>query len=102
MLVRKLGAQRIPMNDSAAKQLDARALSAAIVLGTLGALTIMIVPGFVALVAAQAGLDDRQLGFVASWDINATAAAIGVATFIIARFNWRWLAVAASFEGSSA
>jgi DHA1 family inner membrane transport protein len=83
------------MNHPAAKQLDARALSAAIVLGTLGALTIMIVPGFVSLVAAQAGLDDRQLGFVASWDINATAAAIGVATFIIARFNWRWLALAA-------
>lgn len=73
--------------------LDLRGLCAAVVLGTLGALTIMIVPGFVMLVGAQSGLNDQQLGYVASWDINATAAAIGFATFLIARFGWRQLAL---------
>jgi len=83
----------VNMTTPGAQRLDVRALSAAVALGTLGALTIMIVPGFVMLVGAQSGLDDRRLGFVASWDINTTAAAIGVATFLIARFNWRHLAL---------
>jgi predicted MFS family arabinose efflux permease len=73
--------------------LDARALTAAVVLGTLGALTIMVVPGFVMLVGGQSTLDDAQLGYVASWDINASAAAIGLATFLIARWSWRQLAL---------
>jgi DHA1 family inner membrane transport protein len=73
--------------------LDSRGLTAAVVLGTLGALTIMIVPGFVMLLGAQSGLNDQQLGYVASWDINATAAAIGFATFLIARLSWRQLAL---------
>jgi len=82
------------MKQVPANQLGARALIAAIVLGTVGALTIMIVPGFVMLVGAHSKLDDRQLGFVAAWDINATAVAIGLATFLIARLNWRHLALA--------
>lgn len=73
--------------------LDARGLTAAVVLGTLGALTIMIVPGFVMLLGAQSGLNDQQLGYVASWDINASAAAVGFATFLIARLSWRQLAL---------
>lgn len=81
------------MKHVAANQLDPRALIAAIALGTVGALIIMIVPGFVMLVGAQSTLDDRQLGFVAAWDINATAVAIGAATFLIARMNWRHLAL---------
>lgn len=76
----------------AAPGLDARGLTAAVVIGTLGALTIMVVPGFVMLIGGQSSLDDRQLGFVASWDINASAAAIGLATFLIARWSWRQLA----------
>jgi predicted MFS family arabinose efflux permease len=76
----------------AAPGLDTRALTAAVVLGTLGALTIMVVPGFVMLIGGQSSLDDRQLGYVASWDINASAAAIGLATFLIARWSWRQLA----------
>ena len=72
--------------------LNARGLTAAVVLGTLGALTIMVVPGFVMLIGGQSALDDRQLGYVASWDINASAAAIGLATFLIARWSWRQLA----------
>ncbi|HLZ97364.1 MAG TPA: MFS transporter [Steroidobacteraceae bacterium] len=82
------------MKTVTAARLDFRGLTAAVVLGTLGALTIMIVPGFVMLVGAQSNLDDRQLGFIASWDINATAIAIGVSTFLIARLNWRHLALA--------
>jgi DHA1 family inner membrane transport protein len=74
--------------------LDTRGLIAAVALGILGALTIMAVPGFVMLFHAQSQLTDRQLGFVAAWDINATAVAIGVATFFIARVNWRLLALA--------
>ena len=72
--------------------LDTRGLIAAIALGTLGALTIMAAPGFVMLFHAQSQLPDQQLGFVAAWDINATAVAIGVATLLISRINWRVLA----------
>jgi len=79
----------------AAPGLDARGLAAAVLLGTLGALTIMVVPGFVMLIGGQSSLDDAQLGYVASWDINASAAAIGVATFLISRWNWRQLALIA-------
>lgn len=73
--------------------LGARGLTAAVILGTLGALTIMVVPGFVMLIGGQSSLDDRQLGYVASWDINASAASIGIATFLIARWSWRQLAL---------
>jgi predicted MFS family arabinose efflux permease len=85
---------RSDMKQPPANQLGIRALIAAIVLGTVGALTIMIVPGFVMLVGSHSRLDDRQLGFVASWDINATAVAIGLATFLIARVDWRRMALA--------
>ncbi len=81
------------MKPSAAARLDIRGLSAAVALGTIGALTIFIVPGFVMLVGAQTGLDDQRLGYVASWDINATAVAIGISTFLIARMNWRHMAL---------
>ena len=73
--------------------IDGRALVAAVVLGTIGALTIMVVPGFVTLVAAQSGLGDRELGFIASWDISTMAAAIGVSTWLISRFQWRHIAL---------
>ncbi|HEX8758037.1 MAG TPA: hypothetical protein VF745_17000 [Steroidobacteraceae bacterium] len=82
------------MKAAVPARLDSRGLTAAIVLGTVGALTILIVPGFVLLIGAQSGLGDRQLGFVAAWDINSMAAAIGLATFVISRLNWRHLAVA--------
>ncbi|WP_148293921.1 MFS transporter [Azospirillum sp. B4] len=76
-------------------RLDTPGLLAAVVLGTLGGLTIMIVPGFVGLVGSLTGLDDQSLGYVASWDINAMAVAIGAGTFLISRFNWRHLALLA-------
>lgn len=73
--------------------LDTRGLIAAVALGTLGALTIMAAPGFVMLFHAQSQISDRELGFVAAWDINATAAAIGLATLFISRVSWRVLAL---------
>lgn len=84
----------MPVADARPGRLDTRGLTAAVVLGTLGALVIMIVPGFVMLVGAQTGLDDQSLGYIASWDINATAFAIGIATVLITRLNWRRLALA--------
>ncbi len=83
-----------PLTVPADAGLDIRGLIAAIVLGTLGALTIMAVPGFVMLIAGQSHLGDQQLGYVAAWDINASALTIGVASLLIARVNWRHLALA--------
>ncbi|MBS0393148.1 MAG: MFS transporter [Proteobacteria bacterium] len=69
-----------------------RALASAILVGTLGALTILISPGFVGLVAAQASLTDQQAGYLAAWDINSSAVAIGLTTFLLSRFDWHRLA----------
>jgi predicted MFS family arabinose efflux permease len=82
------------MKPAVPTRLGSQGLTAAIVLGTVGALTILILPGFVLLIGAQSGLGDRQLGFVASWDINSMAAFIGLATFVISRLNWRQLGIA--------
>lgn len=71
-----------------------RALAGAIVVGTLGALTILISPGFVGLVAAQAQLSDQAAGYLAAWDINSSAVAIGVTTFLLPRFDWHRLGFA--------
>lgn len=68
-----------------------RSLVAAIIVGTLGALTILISPGFVGLVASQFNLSDQAAGYVAAWDINACAIAIGLTTFLLPRFDWRRL-----------
>jgi predicted MFS family arabinose efflux permease len=76
-------------------RLDRSGLAAAISLGTLGGLTIMAVPGFVGLIGSLSKLDDQSLGYVASWDINAMAATIGLGTFLISRFNWKHLALLA-------
>lgn len=83
-----------PEMKPASPHLDIRGVTAAIALGTVGALTILILPGFMMLISAQSGLDNRHLGFVAAWDINSMAAALAVATFLISRLNWRHLALA--------
>lgn len=57
----------------------------------VGALIILIMPGFMALFADQAHLDDQQVGYVAAWEINAMAATIGVSTFLLRRADWRLL-----------
>jgi len=65
--------------------------AAAIAIGIEGALIIWMVPGFMALFAGQAHLTDSQLGYLASWEINAMAVTIGVSTFLLTRFDWRQL-----------
>ncbi|MBU6442516.1 MAG: MFS transporter [Alphaproteobacteria bacterium] len=65
--------------------------AAAIAIGVEGALIIWMVPGFMALFAGQAHLTDSQLGYIASWEINAMAVTIGVSTFLLTRFDWRYL-----------
>lgn len=81
------------MNQSASLNLDTRGLIAAIFLGTVGALTIMTVPGFVMLASTLGTFDDQQLGYIASVDINSTAISLGIAAFLMSRCNWRHLAI---------
>jgi MFS family permease len=66
-------------------------MAAAIAIGVEGALVIWMVPGFMALFAGQAHLNDSQLGYIASWEINSMAVTIGVSTFLLNRFDWRRL-----------
>lgn len=72
---------------------EARGLTAAAALGIIGALTIMIAPGFLRLVADQGRLGEASAGYVISSDIDTMAVAIAVATFLITRFSWRQLAL---------
>jgi DHA1 family inner membrane transport protein len=72
---------------------DARGLTAAAVLGIIGALTIFIAPGFLGLVADQGRLGDAGAGYVISSDIDTMAVAIAVATLLITRISWRQLAL---------
>ena len=62
--------------------------------GVLGALIIWMVPGFIGLLPGLAPLTDRQLGYVASWDLNVMALAIGASAFLLHRMNWRVLVAA--------
>jgi len=68
-------------------------LASAILVGIVGAMTILITPGFLAVVAALAPLDDAHLGYVVAWDINAMGVTIGISALMLTRCNWR-LAVA--------
>lgn len=72
-----------------APRLSKGGIASAIVIGIIGALVIFITPGFLAVTAAQSGLDDAHLGFIAAWDINAMAVAIGGSAFLLTRCNWR-------------
>jgi len=65
-------------------------LVAAVIVGIVGAWTIFITPGLLAVVAAQVSLSDQQLGYVAAWDLNATALTIGISTFLLPRWDWRF------------
>lgn len=77
-----------------APRLSRGGLISAIIIGIVGAMVIFITPGFLAVIAAHAALDDTHLGYVAAWDINAMAVTIGVSAFLLTRCDWR-LAVAA-------
>lgn len=72
---------------------EPRGLTAASALGIIGALTILIAPGFLGLVADQGRLGDAGAGYVISSDIDTMAVAIAVATFLITRISWRQLAL---------
>jgi predicted MFS family arabinose efflux permease len=78
---------------SHAPRLSRAGLVSAVLVGLVGAMVIFVTPGFLAVVAQKAGLDDDQLGYIAAWDINAMAVAIGLSTFALSRIRWR-LAVA--------
>jgi predicted MFS family arabinose efflux permease len=64
-------------------------LISAIAIGFVGALFIFITPPMLALMAESARLNDSQIGYIAAWDINSTAVAIGGSTFLLLRWNWR-------------
>jgi DHA1 family inner membrane transport protein len=81
--------------NQAQPDLSLAALTSAIAVGTIGAMIIWIVPGFVALAAAQAHLDNQQVGYVASWDINAAAAMMAVSVLLLHRLPWRLLVAVA-------
>lgn len=70
-------------------RLSTAGLISAIAIGFVGALFIFITPPMLALMGEGARLSDSQIGYVAAWDINATAVAIGGSTFLLLRWNWR-------------
>ena len=72
-----------------------RSLTAANYLGSIGALTIVILPGIVGVIADTLQLSPGQVGLVMSADIITMAAAMGITAFLIHKCNWRMLAVAA-------
>ena len=72
-----------------------RSLAAANYLGTIGALTIVILPGIVGVIADSLQLDPGQVGIVMSADIVTMALAMGVTACFIHKLNWRVMAVIA-------
>ena len=72
-----------------------RSLVAANYLGSIGALTIVILPGIVGVIADSLQLSPAQVGLVMSADIITMAAAMGITAFMIHKSNWRLLALAA-------
>ena len=72
-----------------------RSLAAANYLGSIGALTVVILPGIVGVIADSLQLSPGQVGLVMSADIITMAAAMGITAFLIHKSNWRVLAVAA-------
>ncbi len=72
---------------------SSRALIAATILGTVGASTILLMPGLLGVIVTALGLTESQLGFVASVDIFTFAIATGLSALVIGRMNWRILAL---------
>ena len=71
------------------RRLTTAGLVSAIGIGFIGALFIFITPAMLALIAAQSGMDDVHLGYIAAWDINAMGAGMAASTFLLVRWNWR-------------
>lgn len=78
-----------------APRLTTGGLISAVIIGIVGAMVIFVTPGFLAIIAAQSGLDDAHLGYIAAWDINAMAVTIAISAFMLTRCDWR-VAVAAA------
>jgi predicted MFS family arabinose efflux permease len=53
-----------------------------------------MIPGFMSLLPGLAPVNDRQLGYIASWDLNVMACAIAASAFLLHRIDWRWLVAA--------
>ncbi len=64
-------------------------LVSAVIVGIIGAMVIFVTPGFLAVIAAQSGMDDAHLGYIAAWDINAMGITIAISAFMLTRCNWR-------------
>jgi len=71
------------------RRLTTAGLVSAICIGFVGALFIFITPAMLALIAAQSGMDDAHLGYIAAWDINAMGVGMAASTFLLVRWNWR-------------
>ena len=72
-----------------------RSLTAANYLGSIGALTIVIMPGIVGVIADTLQLNPSQVGLVMSADIITMAVAMTITAFLIHRYNWQMLALVA-------
>ncbi|WDF75024.1 MFS transporter [Novosphingobium sp. KACC 22771] len=72
-----------------AERLGTAGLISAIVIGFVGALFVYATPGILGLIAAQSGVDDEHLGYIASWNLNAMAVAIAISTLLLTRLSWR-------------
>ena len=72
-----------------------RSLVSANYLGSIGALTIVILPGIVGVIAESLQLSPSQVGFVMSADLITMAIAMGITAFLIHKYNWRTLAIVA-------
>lgn len=69
-----------------------QALVAAIVLGTVGASTILVMPGLLGAIFAELTVSESQLGFIASVNIFIFAIATGLSALFIGQYDWRLLA----------
>jgi hypothetical protein len=74
--------------EEGTERISHNGMISAILVGLVGALVIFVTPGFLAVVAQKTGFDNDQLGYLAAWDINAMAVAIGLSTFALARVRW--------------
>jgi len=72
-----------------APRLKPGGLVSAVIIGIIGAMVIFVTPGFLAVVAAHAGLDDAHLGYIAAWDINAMGVTVAISAFMLTRCDWR-------------
>jgi predicted MFS family arabinose efflux permease len=77
-----------PAKNGSTRLTNAGLLSA-IMVGLVGAIVILITPGFLAVIAQKTGFDNDQLGYLAAWDINAMGVTVGLSTFALSRVSWR-------------